>query len=142
MHTVFEVLEHQEGFRHHAYKDHLGFWTIGYGRLIDKRRGGGISRNEGRVLLEHDVERVSHVFDRRIPWWRALSYVRQTVLISMGYQMGPEGALRFRRMLAHLRREDYERAAVELLDSRMAVQTPVRAHELAHMMRHDEVPQW
>lgn len=23
----------------HAYQDHLGYWTIGVGRLIDKRKG-------------------------------------------------------------------------------------------------------
>ena len=36
-----EQLRRNEGEVLHAYQDHLGFWTIGVGRLIDKRKGGG-----------------------------------------------------------------------------------------------------
>ena len=36
-------LRREEGSRPHAYQDHLGFWTIGVGRLIDVRKGGGLS---------------------------------------------------------------------------------------------------
>ena len=31
-------LERDEGRVRHAYQDHLGYWTIGVGRLIDARR--------------------------------------------------------------------------------------------------------
>ncbi len=32
-------LKNDEGWRPFAYQDHLGFWTLGYGFLIDQRRG-------------------------------------------------------------------------------------------------------
>jgi lysozyme len=36
-------LRREEGEVLHVYKDHLGYLTIGVGRLIDKRKGGCIS---------------------------------------------------------------------------------------------------
>jgi lysozyme len=40
-----------EGLRLMPYQDHLGFWTVGVGRLIDPRRGGGLSAGESRLIL-------------------------------------------------------------------------------------------
>lgn len=34
-------LRRDEGEKLYAYQDTLGYWTIGIGRLIDRRRGGG-----------------------------------------------------------------------------------------------------
>jgi hypothetical protein len=50
-------LRRDEGEVLHAYSDHLGFTTIGVGRLIDKRRGGGITKEESKYLLENDIDR-------------------------------------------------------------------------------------
>jgi lysozyme len=36
--TLAEMLTRDEGRVRHAYQDHLGFWTIGVGRLIDQRK--------------------------------------------------------------------------------------------------------
>lgn len=33
-------LRQEEGSVPHAYQDHLGFWTIGIGRLVDQRKPG------------------------------------------------------------------------------------------------------
>ena len=41
-----EQLKRHEGLRLHAYADSLGYTTIGYGRMIDKRKGGGITERE------------------------------------------------------------------------------------------------
>ena len=37
--TITADLKRSEGFVSNAYQDSEGFWTIGYGRLIDKRLG-------------------------------------------------------------------------------------------------------
>jgi len=44
--VIREQIKRHEGKVLHAYPDHLGYWTIGYGRLIDERRGGGITEAE------------------------------------------------------------------------------------------------
>jgi lysozyme len=50
-------LRRDEGVDRSAYQDHLGFWTIGVGRLIDRRKGGGLSDEEIDYLLQNDVKR-------------------------------------------------------------------------------------
>ena len=47
----------EEGAESCAYQDSLGFWTIGVGRLIDSRKGGGLSNEEIDFLLENDIKR-------------------------------------------------------------------------------------
>lgn len=50
-------LKQEEGFKPHAYKDSLGYLTIGYGRMIDERLGGYLSEEEAGFLLENDIIR-------------------------------------------------------------------------------------
>jgi GH24 family phage-related lysozyme (muramidase) len=61
-----------EGCVLHAYPDSLGYLTIGYGRLIDRRRGGGITNAEALMLLENDVDRHWHELVHRFPWVEAI----------------------------------------------------------------------
>ena len=63
---IEDQLRLDEGERLTAYQDHLGYWTIGVGRLIDDRKGGGISPAESTMLLRHDIERVEQAIDKAI----------------------------------------------------------------------------
>lgn len=120
----------------HAYQDHLGYWTIGIGRLIDKRKGGGISAEESAYLFGNDLnERLSAV-RRQLPWFDRLDEARQGVLINMSFQMGVDGLLGFRNTLAMIERGDYAAAADGMLNSLWArEQTPARARRLSEQMR-------
>jgi lysozyme len=53
MTDIVSILEKEEGFVPHVYKDHLGYWTIGHGILVDERKGGGITIEESRYLLNN-----------------------------------------------------------------------------------------
>ena len=53
--TLAQMLEAEEGRKRSAYQDHLGYWTIGVGRLIDRRKGGGLSPDEIDYLLTNDI---------------------------------------------------------------------------------------
>ena len=44
--NLIRSLRGEEGEVLTEYKDHLGYSTIGVGRLIDKRKGGGITKEE------------------------------------------------------------------------------------------------
>ena len=49
-------LRRDEGTKATAYQDHLGFWTIGVGRLIDSRKpGAGLRPDEIDYLLRNDI---------------------------------------------------------------------------------------
>ena len=130
-------LKRHEGLKLHAYQDHLGYWTIGYGRLIDKARGGGISKDEAEMLLEHDIDRVASRLQNERGFRLAPDSVKRA-LVHMGFQLGTAGLLGFRRMWAALERRDYEQAAEEALDSRWAEQTPNRAAEVAKWIKQGE----
>ena len=127
-------LERDEGRVLHAYEDHLGYLTLGTGRLIDKRRGGGISDAEADMLLRNDVDRVRAELDAHIPWWRGLDPVRQRALINMAFQLGIAGLLKFKTTLAALEAGDYARAGANMRKSLWARQTPARAARVAAMI--------
>lgn len=128
-------LKRDEGFRSSAYKDSLGFLTIGYGKLIDSRKGGGITQEEGEYLLNNEVKRVIDQLDEKIPWWKELDDTRQHVLINMCFNLGIHGLLGFRNTLARIKAGLYEEAAKNMLLSKWAEQVSNRAHRLAEMMR-------
>ncbi len=131
---LIEQLRRDEGCVLHAYPDHLGFLTIGVGRLIDQRRGGGISAAEADYLLNNDVQRVDQALRSSLPWFAALDEVRQAALINMGFQLGVSGLLEFKRMLASVRDGRYFDAEQNALDSKWAKQTPLRARRVARQI--------
>lgn len=120
----------------HAYEDHLGFLTIGVGRLIDKRRGGGITQEESRYLLRNDIRKRISQCEQRFEWWHSIDDARQGVILCMAFQLGVNGVANFKRMGAALRIRDYITASIEMLDSDWArKQTPARAQRMAQVMR-------
>lgn len=128
------LLIHHEGKVPHAYQDHLGYWTIGAGRLIDRRKGGGLSEAEVDYLLENDIDNVLSQLEHTIPNWDDLPDRVQIALASMAFQMGVSGLFGFRRMLAHIEQKNWTKAAREALSSKWASQTPSRAEDIAEMI--------
>jgi len=115
----------------HAYPDHLGFLTIGVGRLIDKRKGGGITPEESAYLLNNDIDKRQAELLRRAPWMANLDPVRFGALLNMAFQLGVDGLLGFTNTLALIHAGDYPGAAAGMLNSKWAGQTPARAERLS-----------
>lgn len=128
-------LKLDEGLKLHAYQDILGYWTIGHGRLIDERKGGGITKAEAEILLYGDVERVQREVRQFIPWYPDQPETVQRALCNMAYQMGLKGLLGFRKTLELIRQGHYYEAASEAMDSKWAKQTPNRAERVARLIR-------
>jgi lysozyme len=125
-----------EGTRHVAYQDHLGYWTIGYGRLIDKGfRGSGIREEEAQFMLANDIKSMMSELDENWPWWRDLEHSAQRALVNMAFQLGMPGLKKFTTMNKLLKDRDYLGAANAALDSLWAKQTPNRARTVAAMIR-------
>lgn len=119
----------------HAYPDHLGYLTIGVGRLIDKRKGGGITAEESAYLLSNDIDKREAELLRRAPWMANLDPVRFGALLNMAFQMGVDGVLGFKNTLAMVRAGDYEGAGNGMLESLWAKQTPARAKRISDQMK-------
>lgn len=132
--AVRRQLVRHEGLKLSAYQDHLGFWTIGVGRLIDARRGGGITEPEAMLLLDNDVKVCLE--DLALwPWFQRLNAVRQRALIDMRFQLGSAGFQGFRQMRAALEAGDPVRAAQLARQSKWArEQTPQRAATVTAML--------
>lgn len=130
-----DQLTRHEGEVLHAYQDHLGFWTIGVGRLIDKRKGGGISKEESEFLLSNDINTRIAALEQRLPWFNQLDDVRKAVLLNMSFQLGIAGLMQFTKTLTHIQNGEYDLAADGMLKSKWATQTPKRAQEMSNQMR-------
>lgn len=128
-------LKGDEGVIPHAYQDHLGFWTIGVGRLIDKRKGGGLRPDEITYLLNNDIDDRINELTRRLSWFQNLDDARKGVLLNMSFQLGVDGLLGFTNTLKLVQEGKYENAAHAMLQSKWAKQTPERAERMAEQMR-------
>jgi len=127
-----------EGFKEHAYQDTEGYWTIGIGRLIDKRKGGRITLEEAKYLLNNDIEEKYHALITALPWVQDHPDNIQRALTNMAFQLGVEGLVKFKRTLALIQAEKYVEAAANALLSKWAKQTPNRAARVAAMIKHGE----
>lgn len=136
--NLIRQLRDEEGEVLQVYKDHLGYDTIGVGRLLDRRKGGGITREESEYLLSNDIAKVNAQLDANIPWWRNLDEPRQAVLQGMAFQMGIAGLLGFKNTLKMIEAGDYEAAGKGMLNSLWAKQTPGRANRMSKQMRTGE----
>lgn len=151
----------EEGDKARAYKDHLGYWTIGIGRLIDPRKGGHITAEENAILLANDPSRaggtimdwtltpaersmllkndVKRFTDAMADWpaWKRVQgdIPRMVAMTSMCFQIGEKGFAKFKNTLSLIAGGQFARAADNMLQSLWAKQTPERAARVAAMMR-------
>lgn len=151
----------EEGDKPRAYRDHLGYWTIGIGRLIDPRKGGRITDTEREILLANDPSRrggtimdwtltpaersmllkndVKRFTDAMRDWpaWKRVQgdIPRMVAMTSMCFQLGEKGFAKFVNTLAMIATGRFADAATNMLKSEWAKQTPERAARVAAMMR-------
>lgn len=133
-----DQLKRDEGFVPHAYEDHLGYLTLGYGFLVDKRKGGQIPQEVAEFWMDWLLDRIAADLARRAPWLADQPEPVVRAIHNMAYQMGVTGVLKFRNMIAALQDGDREKAALEALDSLWARQTPERAQRIAALIRGSE----
>ena len=133
--SLNEQLRRDEGEVLSAYPDSLGYLTIGVGRLIDKRRNGGITPDESAYLLNNDIKRKTAEVFAALPWVKDLDQIRLNVLINMAFQMGIDGLLAFKTTLSLVQGGNYDKAAENMILSKWHSQTPERCERLAKQMR-------
>lgn len=134
---LIDLIKQHEGFVEHAYKDSEGYLTIGYGRLIDERLGGGISAKEAEFLLMNDINQVIEAA-KKYTFWDSLNEPRKAVIISMMFNLGQPRFDKFRNTKDAIHAGNFELAASEMLNSMWRKQVGHRAEHLAEMMRTGE----
>ena len=131
--NIVKLLAREEGFRSEPYICSAGYPTIGIGWKIGRHNQSlndfeviRISKGAAQAQLSAEVFSIEQKLFNN-DWFSCLNEPRQAVLISMAYQMGLSGLLKFKNMLAAIETQCWNDAAHEGLDSRWAKQTPERA---------------
>ena len=142
-----QIIAKEEGYREKPYYDHLGYPTVGYGRLLGPKGSelsnytGAIYEKAERVWLSCHIESVTQAILKSTlkDAYQNCDEVRQAVLVSMAYQMGVDGLSRFKKTIGFIEQGLFDAAAMEMLESRWADQTPERAERHADMMHSGEL---
>lgn len=129
MSKLEEMLIRHEGLELKPYRCTAGKLTIGIGRNIQDR---GINDAEARFMCRNDIQEIT-VQLVKFKWFNMLSEVRKDVIVDMSF-MGVKKLLEFKKMIECLQKEDFEGAAVEMINSKWSEQVGERATELAAMM--------
>ena len=140
MEKLIEMLKRHEGEvktngRHVAYKCPAGYWTLGIGRNVDPENGIGLSDEEVNFLLQNDLDRCEAELSAEYVWFRALEGARRDAILDIFFNLGATRFRGFKNAIAAMDEQDYDKAAVEFMDSRWAKQVGGRALELTDMIK-------
>ena len=136
--AVYEQLKIDEGVVYEVYLDHLGYPTFGIGHLIiegDAEHGSAV----GTTITE---ERVKECFEKDLDIavsecealfgdnWNNYPGELQEVLVNMMFNMGRGRLGGFKKFIAAINESDWNKASIEMMDSRWATQVGNRAIRL------------
>ena len=127
--NIIDQLKEEEGFRGNPYKCPADKLTVGFGCRFP------LSKKEAEMLLRMRLDDFYLELHNKLPWVRDMSQRRQEVLLKMSYNMGVPRLLKFRRMISALKKEDYNTAADEILDSDAGRKLTSRYTKLSNDMR-------
>lgn len=135
MFKVIRLIELEEGWREKPYRCSEGYPTVGYGFKLGSKECTlpefTLPKTAGDAWLMHNLNELTDHLSK-YQWYNKLNDARKAIILSMAYQMGVSGVLKFKNMIKSIEQDDYRNAALEMLDSRWAKQTPQRAdrHQL------------
>ncbi len=127
-----EFIAKHEGKSNLLYEDSLGYATIGIGRCLDKK---GLSDDEVFYLFNNDINEVLTDLRKIFKDFDNLPESVRLALADMRFNLGRNGFRQFKKMIEAIKEKNFERAAVEALDSRWAKQVKNRALEDAELIR-------
>jgi len=134
MEGLKEQLIRHEGLRLTVYDCPAGYKTIGVGRNIEHK---GITESEALYLLDNDIGYFTEQLEGNLIGFQELPEDKKAVLVNMAFNLGVNGLLKFKNMLAAITEERWEDASSEMLNSRWADQVGNRAIELSEIMAND-----
>ena len=134
---ITKRLEDFEGKSATMYFDSEGLATIGVGRCIETNP---LKEHEIEYLLESDIAVTIEKLDKQWPDWRDFPEAVQYVCVDLVFNMGINNWLSFRKTRALMELGEWQKASLELLNSKYATQVGRRAlfnsEELARCQSH------
>ena len=145
MDKLLASVKKHEGFRNKVYLDTLNKRTVGYGHLCVEDHWEDDKEYDEKYLegilvrdLQNAIKGAEDLIDNCPSGGKAnISDDAKIIIIEMVFQLGKSGVSKFRNMWKALQQDppDYKEAAVQMLDSRWAKQTPNRANDMANLMK-------
>ena len=140
MERLLKSVKEHEGYRNKVYLDSLGKRTVGVGHLCVEDFWEDDKEYEEKFLLtilEHDLKSAIKSAEELCSDCPDLADLAKELIVEMVFQLGKTGVSKFRNMWKALQHDppNYERASLEMLDSRWASQTPNRAKKMSDHMR-------
>ena len=136
----------EESYRAKPYYCTEHYPTVGYGEKVGEKFEAlpNITRTQPEAYKKMlgTTELNEKTFLNNPDLYRSyfhLNDFRKAVMLSIVYQIGVYGILKFKKLLGALERADYSSAANEMLDSLAARQTPKRWNRNADQMRTGEL---
>jgi lysozyme len=138
MDRLLQSVKKHEGYRNKVYLDTLGKRTVGVGHLCVEDFWEDNKEYEEKFLmtiLKHDLQTAIKGADRVLVECPVLDDLAEEIIIEMVFQLGETGVSKFTNMIKALEDgPDYQTAAIEMLDSKWAKQTPQRAEGMSSEM--------
>ena len=140
MDRLLASVKKHEGYRNKVYLDTLGKRTVGVGHLCVEEFWEDNKEYEEKFLmdiLEADLQNAINGAERLCSNCPDIDDLAKEIIIEMVFQLGETGVSKFKNMWKALEQDppEYATAAMEMLDSRWAKQTPNRANGLANLMK-------
>ena len=129
---LIKSLKRHEGYSRIVYKDSLGIDTIGYGFAIKDLT---LDEDICDMILERKLKILKSRVKTKFGWYKYMPPAIKNVVMEMCYQMGVYGFSCFKKTISYLQNKEWDKASVEMLDSRWATQTPRRANELSKIVK-------
>ena len=138
-------LKQEEGCVPIMYKDTVGFNTCGIGHNCDAspllpiigrklKPGEQLTPEEINRIFEHDLLLVLDQLHENVDFFPTLDMYTQYVLISMTWNLGIKGLLKFAIFLTAVKKGQTQKALAEMKNSKWAKQVPNRVKRLQHVL--------
>ena len=132
MQDIIEQLKIHEGYKPRVYKCTAGVDTIGIGFAIKDLY---LSEEVCDMILQEKLEELEERFEKKFNWFKSSPVEVRNVMLNMAYQLGFAGFCKFKKTIGYLEEADWDKASIEMLDSKWAKQTPNRAKELSEIIK-------
>lgn len=141
---LIKDIKGSEGCSLKAYKDTLGYWTIGYGHLLipitNDWTSYVVTQAQAEIWLYEDINKAYDACLLLIEWPYLNTPCRQNAVVELVFNMGSKWR-GFAKTRFDLQQQDWKSAHDQLLDSLWAKEVgPTRSTRLAKYLLTGEYP--
>lgn len=137
-------IKQSEGCELVAYRDILGYWTIGYGHLLDQDEdwtGHTITQEQAEAYLESDLAGAETSCTYLSEWKYLDTPCRQNAIVELVFNMGLSKWKHFAKTRLDIQNKNWHIAHDDLLDSLWAKQVgKTRSDRIADYLRTGQYP--